>query len=202
MDFGLFLDVGIFILLIYAILKKTLGYMALKRYEKEGAQVYKNQSKKQMVFQYLCLAFAFIFGGYYAYLLATGAIAFSSGILSPILFAFYLGFLPTSNGYWALTTKGLYLYLYDRFISWPEIIKTGVVKVNDKKEDSPYFLTLIIKKQKSELLKQSQYRCVVPHEDMKMVEDFMQGERKKVDRLLLKKKQGSYREELKKSGRR
>ncbi|WP_105618601.1 hypothetical protein [Vallitalea okinawensis] len=201
MDFGTILDIVIVILLAYALIKKVLGWMNLKQYEKEGAVVFRHQSKKLMVTQYVSLALSVVFTVLYINGILQGTTEFTMAFTSFILFFFYFGFLPTSSGYWALTKKGVYLYLYDRYIKWPELITIGFEQKKTAQPDSPYFMSLIVKKNKGELFKQTNYRCLVPAEDKKTVEDFVNGERKKVDRIKLRRKSKPYYEELKKGKR-
>lgn len=201
MDFGTILDVVIVILLAYALIKKILGWMNLKQYEKEGAVVFRHQSKKLMITQYASLALSVIFTMLYINGILQGTTEFSMAFTSFILFFFYFGFLPTSSGYWALTKKGVYLYLYDRYIKWPELITIGFEQKKAAKPESPYFMSLFVKKNKGELFKQTNYRCLVPADDKQTVEDFINGERKKVDRIKLRRKSKPYYEELKKGKR-
>lgn len=199
MDLGMILDIIILLLIIYAISKKVMGWRSLKKYEDEGAVVFRNQTTKVKIFQYTCLVIGIILAGLYVYRLALGQLAFSLNYSSFILFFLYFGFLPTSSGYWALTRKGVFIYLYDRFLTWPELITIGFEKKNEKKEDSPYFLTLVVKKGKSDYFKQSHYRCMVPTADKDQVEEFINNERKKVDRIRLRQKNTSYYDELQKN---
>lgn len=196
MDFNTILDIIVLLIFLYGMTKKIMGYTNLMQYKKEGAQVYRFQSVKLRFIQYLCLTISLVLLGLYIYGISIGKLTFNLTTINPILFFFYFGFLPTSGGYWALTRKGIYLYMYDRYIKWPELIQIGWVQKKEKDVNSPYYLTLIVKKRKGEFLKQTNFRCIVPAEDKKVVEEFVNGERKKVDHIMLRKKSTPYMDEI------
>lgn len=197
MNFSFLLDLGILLLVGYALIKKILGYLNLRRYEKEGAVIYRYQTTMHKVMRILCLVSGALFGLLYIYQLAVGKLTFSMNTSALILFIVYFGILPTTTGYWALTRKGIFTYLYDQFIPWTELITIGMEQKKGDPAKAPYFLTLVVKKGKSDFFKQSHYRCIVPLEDKEHVEDFINTERKKVDKIRLRNKKSSYYEEVK-----
>lgn len=116
--------IGAALLMIFFLLRNIVSQQMYLRYAKEAVLVFDDSRKSHKVFRIvsLCLFILMVIALVYTVIVSKVTFTVLMGEICLIsVFALY-AFVPYTHGKWVVTEEGVYLYNYNLFIRWSEMV--------------------------------------------------------------------------------